>query len=507
MSKHVTETTKIRRRVLTEVAKLALNNELLEKVDELPEILVNQHEQRYRCCEYKEKAIYAERIKLGMGLPLSPEYHKKPLGTLAQTALDNPECPENQVYVIDIACENCPINKFMVTNACQNCLAHPCQTACPKNAISVVANQAFIDQSSCVECGLCKKACPYGAILEIHRPCERSCHLKAIKSGADRKATIEQDKCVDCGACTQGCPFGAISHRSQIVKVINYIKSEDPVIALLAPSFVGQWGQKDNPQPIYEGLRRLGFRDIREVALGADMISIIESQEFIETVPSQRKFMTTSCCPAFVANIRKYYPEIAKENMSSAVSPMVAIAKAIKQEIPNAKLVFVGPCIAKKREGQESQVIDAVLTFEELTAMFVAAGINLADIEISHDRPDESSETGQNFAFSGGVTKAVEAALSAYEDIDFKPLKAEGLDECNAALQAFRKGQQNGNFLEGMACAGGCLGGPGTLLDNKFTKRFLQTHSKESLAKSAGENKTAVELVAKNEHEMHRVSH
>jgi len=487
--RHVSETVKIRRRVLTEVARLAMQGDLVQKIDELPEMLVSMGEQRYRCCEYKEKAIYAERIKLALGLRPKSEYKKKRLSEVLPLALTYPDLGESAISVIDIACEGCPINKFFVTNACQNCLAHACQNACPRDAISIVQKQAYIDQNKCLECGLCKKSCPYNAIVEINRPCEASCQAGAIKADKDRKASIDYGKCVECGACVIGCPYAAISYPSQIVRVVEYLK-EGRVLAILAPAFIGQLGQKDNPGPVLKALEKLGFAKVYEAALGADVVSLEEAEEFREKVPQELDFMTSSCCPGFVNLIKKHFPDLEK-NMSSTISPMVVVAKYLKDNYPEHKVVFIGPCIAKKTEAWDSGVIDAVLTFEELTAMLVAAGINVTEIEFAGGLGNEASAAGRGFAQAGGVAQAVGKVLAKEQNVRWNPVSAQGLSECADMLKNLSRGKAGYNFLEGMACSGGCLGGPGNLMDSKITKRFLQNICQASEKESAQENSMA----------------
>ena len=472
------EISRIRHRVLTEVARLQWEKRLVQEADELPELLVNQHQQRYRCCEYKEKAIYAERLKLAMGLTLARN-PKKPLGQAAEEALTCSAVAGCQVEVIDIACDSCPINKFFVTNACRNCLVHSCQTSCPRGAISIVQNQAYIDQNRCVECGLCKKSCRYGAILEIHRPCEQSCGVKAIVSGEDRKAVIDHDKCVSCGACVVSCPFGAISDRAQLLKVITLLQEEKQVIAVVAPSIIGQFGQKGNIAPVYDALSKLGFQEVVEAAQGADLVAMAESGEFLRQVPHEQDFLTSSCCPAFVNLVKLHKPELSG-NVSSYVSPMLATAGMIKDKYPEAKVVFIGPCIAKKGEALGTALIDAVLTFEELAALFEGAGVEHVKADVV---PSEtpSSQLGLGFAVSGGVTKALLACLPQEKQKDVQAIQAQGLDDCLQALNQLKSKDSKANYLEGMACSGGCMGGPGVLVDSRFTRRYLQEHKQKQL--------------------------
>lgn len=503
--KHVSEITKIRRRVLTEVARLQWENCLVAAIDNLPEKLVSEHDTRYRCCEYKEKAIYAERIKLAMGLTLNNENKKRRLSELAQEALLFPKGPDYQVEVIDIACENCPINKFFITDACMNCLVHSCQQNCPKSAISIVQNQAYIDQSICVECGICKKSCRYGAIIEIKRPCEQACGVQAVKSGENRKSVIDHENCVDCGNCVQNCPFGAISERSQILKTIKLLQEGENVIAIIAPSIIGQYGQKEDLRYIKTALLKIGFQRIVDAALGADLIAVAEGAEFLRNVPNENAFLTSSCCPAFVKIIEKKVPSAVK-NMSGYVSPMVALANVLKEEDPQAKIIFIGPCIAKKREALSEKCLDAVLTFEELACILVGAKINVSALEPQEDVGLPASMLGQGFAAAGGVAQALYAALPEDKRKELKYVKAEGVDECLQILNKVEGGEIRANYVEGMACKGGCLGGPGVLVDKRYTKKYLQNTLKIGKLQDAKKNPFVQEVLSKHPKYLHRVT-
>jgi len=496
------EISKIRHRVFREVARLHWEGRLVQDVDALPELLVNQHQQRYRCCEYKEKAIYAERIKLAMGLSLK-DNQKKNLGQLAVKALEYPVQQGCQVEVIDIACDSCPINKFFVTNACRNCLVHSCQMSCPRGAISIVQNQAYIDQTRCVECGLCKKSCRYGAILEIHRPCEQSCGVKAIISGEDRKAVINNDKCVSCGACVVSCPFGAISDRSQLLKVISLLRGGDEVVAIVAPSIAGQFGQKGSLAPVYEALKQIGFAQVVEAAQGADLVAVAESGEFLRKVPQEQDYLTSSCCPAFVSLVDKHRPE-QKGFVSSYVSPMLAVAGMIKEENPRVKVVFIGPCIAKKGEAMESSLVEAVLTFEEMAALFEGAGIKIAANAGEAGEQNGSTRLGLGFAASGGVSQALAACLPEEKRKEVKAIRAQGLAECLEALLQLKNKECKANYLEGMACAGGCLGGPGVLIDPRFSKRYLQEYKQKQAHHAPIDNPLVQEVLSKHPAYLHK---
>lgn len=320
----------IKYEILREVARGAMNGNLKEIIDDIPYIIDPGPEPRTRCCIYKEREITKERIKLAMG--------------------GNKE-NENIVEVIDIACDKCPINRFFVTEACRGCLAHRCSEACPKGAIYHVSGRAYIDQNKCIECGRCKAVCPYNAIADVMRPCRRACLPGAISMDENKKAIIDNDKCIQCGACVIQCPFGAIMDKSFIVDVINILnesKHNDNihVYATIAPAIASQFTYA-NIEQVVSGIKKLGFYDVIEVALGADMVSLHEAKEFSETV-GEKKVITTSCCPAFVNYIKKYYPELT-DNISNTVSPMIAISRLIKHIDPYAKVVFIGPCIAKNQ--------------------------------------------------------------------------------------------------------------------------------------------------------------
>ena len=492
---HVTEVVKLQRRVLAEVSRLAMNDQLADHVEDILYTVVTEDGPRYRCCVHKERAVLRDRINIALSQPLGADIHHSAAKALAGE-LDDGEF----VRVLPEACDRCPIDKFMVTDACRNCLAHHCIASCPKKAIAVVQNRAYIDKTTCVECGMCKRSCPYGAIIEISRPCERACDLKAITAAADRRASIDYKKCAQCGACKIACPFGAIGDRSYIVHVIQAIKANKRVYAIVAPAIVSQFGVKIKAGQVNSALLQFGFHAVREVAFGADIVTLEETKEFAATVPANRSYMTTSCCPAYVEMVEKHLSQC-EPNVSSTVSPMVATARVIKEEDPEAVIVFIGPCIAKKVEGQKNRdSVDYVLTFEELAAMFVGAGINVAEISDA-DYQTDASRGGHGFARAGGVLKSVQDAASVLAPrAEIKPHRAEGLGNCKQTLQLIAKGDLDVNFFEGMACVGGCVGGPGTLNDYRITGKMLETHLSQAKSATAPDNQKAVETAKEGGH-------
>jgi len=442
-----TDVQELKNKVLREVATLAFEDELTpENTLAIAEKIIPEGKPTLRCCIYKERAIINQRVKLALG--------------------GNADDP-NVVEVLPIACDECPVEGIMVTQACRGCIAHHCINACPKGAISIVDRHAVIDREKCVECGRCAQACSYSAIIKQTRPCIRACKPKAISIDKEtRKADIDPEKCISCGACVYHCPFGAISDKSYITKAAKILRESDNnkkyrVYAVIAPSVAGQYADI-NVKQIMGGILALGFYYLVEAAWGADFVAYLEAQELVE-----KKFLTSSCCPAFVSFIKKNYPTLV-DNISHNLSPMAHMAMLIRKKDPNAKIIFIGPCIAKKAEAmytEAAKYVDCVITFEEMQAMFDAKGIDLKKMpSITLDR---ASYYGRVFARCGGLSTAVEQALKEIgvpeADFQLKAVSCSGLADCNVALLKASKGKLAENFIEGMACESGCIGGPACL--------------------------------------------
>lgn len=464
LRKFDTKVQHLKYKVLREVARQAWNDTLLQNVMDIPQIIVPGKIPTMRCCVYKERAILGERVKLAMG-----------------GNKDNP----NVIEVIDIACDECPAAGYEVSDSCRGCLAHRCEDVCKRGAISFDHNHvAHIDKSKCVECGQCAKVCPYSAIVNRKRPCQIACKVKAISINEDKAATIDKNKCIQCGACVYQCPFGAISDKSYLLNVIDLIKksnnnSEYKIYAVVAPSISSQFAYAKLGQVI-TGLKELGFHTVIEVALGADMVAEAESKEL-----SEKGFLTSSCCPAFVRYIKSEFPDLLPY-VSHNLSPMAILAKYIKTHDEKSKVIFIGPCTAKKAEAQLESVkpyVDAVITFEELQALFDSKDIDITTL--GEDILNNASYFGRIFARSGGLSDAVAEGLKEQNiDFDLKPVSCDGIEECRMALLRKSKNVLDANFIEGMACIGGCIGGAGCLTHGEKNKAEVDKYGKEAFEKT-----------------------
>ncbi len=464
MRKFDTKVQYLKYKVLREVAHQAWEDTLFQNLLNIPQMIVPGKTSTMRCCVYKERAILSERVKIAMG--------------------GNSENP-NVIEVLDIACDECPAAGYEVTNSCRGCLAHRCEDVCKRGALSFDHNHvAHIDKSKCVECGQCARVCPYSAIINRKRPCQIACKIKAISINEDNAAAIDNSKCIQCGACVYQCPFGAITDKSYILDVIDLLKKSQnnekyKVYAVVAPSISSQFNYAKLGQVI-TGLKKLGFYTVIEAALGADMVAMAESKEL-----SEKGFLTSSCCPAFVQYIKSSFPNLLPL-VSHNLSPMATLAKYIKKTNEKAKVVFIGPCTAKKAEAKLDSVkpfIDSVLTFEELQALYDSKNIDITTLE--EDVLDNASYYGRIFARSGGLSDAVSQALTEQNiDFDLKPSVCDGIEACKIALLKKSKNVLDANFIEGMACTGGCIGGAGCLTHGEKSKADVDKYGKEAFEKT-----------------------
>ena len=449
----------IRHAVFTEVAKMAYEEGPVDKkIEALPYKIIPGETGNFRNDVFLERAIVGERLRMAMGLPYRGAAEPAPVSDGIMEA-DKPEgyYTPPLINVIKFACNACDEKKVHVTDGCQGCLAHPCMEVCPKKAISLdrVTGKSIIDQDACIKCGRCATVCSYNAIIVQERPCAKACGMKAITSDENGKATIDYDKCVSCGMCLVNCPFGAISDKSQIYQVIKAIQSGEKVYAAVAPAFVGQFGPKVTPEKLRAAMKELGFADVLEVAIGADLCAKQEAEDFLKEVPEELPFMATSCCPAWSVMAKK----------------LEAMRRTVRSEV------------------------DFVLTFEEMSGIFAAKDLDLENMHEDADGVNDVSTDGRNFAVSGGVAQAVvDVIKKEYPDKEIKIANAEGLEECRKLMMLASKGKYNGYLLEGMACPGGCVAGAGTMQPIKKSQGAVKIYATKANHKVATETEYVKEL-------------
>ncbi|MEM1485874.1 4Fe-4S dicluster domain-containing protein [Oscillospiraceae bacterium PP1C4] len=452
-------------KVLKSVVQHFDRDTMQEIYREIPMEIIPGPKPSMRCCVYKERAIVGERIRMAMGGDRS-----------------NP----NSIEVISIACDECPVNRYEVGQACRGCIAHRCQHACPVGAVEEIDGRVRINQDKCIECGKCAAACPYSAIMKYTRPCESACKINAISMNKDKSACIDNSKCISCGACVYQCPFGAIVDKSFILDALNLMRQSEnntkyKVYAVVAPSVSSQFSYAKTEQ-VVTGLKKLGFYNVVEAALGADMVAYEEANELAE-----KGFLTSSCCPAFVSYIKNFFPDLV-DKISHNPSPMEAVARFIKKTDPTAKCIFIGPCTAKKMEFQLDSItgVDCVLTFEELQALFDAREVAIETLE--EGLLDNASYFGRIFARCGGLSDAVEQALKergiTEEQFKVNPVSCDGIEQCKIALLKANKNMLAENFIEGMACVGGCIGGAACVSHAPRDKNEVNKYGKQALEKT-----------------------
>ena len=493
----------IRRKIFREVARMAYHTEWPtdRRIEALPYEIIPGEVGNYRNDIFLERAIIGERLRLAMGLPCRNAAEHSPVSDNIDAATrEETYYTPPLINIIKFACNGCNENRVLVTEGCQGCLAHPCVEVCPKNAITLdrTNGRSIIDQEKCIKCGRCVDVCAYHAIIKQERPCAAACGMDAIHTDKNGKAEIDYDKCVSCGQCLVNCPFGAIADKSQIFQVIRAIQAGERVYAAVAPAFVGQFGPKVTPGKLRAAMKQLGFADVFEVAVGADLCAAQEAEDFIEEVPEKLPFMGTSCCPAWSMMAKKMFPEYAN-CISMALTPMTLTARLIKHHHQgDAKVAFIGPCAAKKLEAMRKDVrseVDFVLTFEEMVGIFDARHVDLESLPEDPHGVNDASTDGRNFAVSGGVANAVVNVIKEkYPDREVKITNAEGLRECRKMMMAAKAGKFNGYLLEGMACPGGCVAGAGTMQPIKKSAAQVGLYAKQAEHSTASGTEYVKEL-------------
>ncbi len=462
----------IRRELLKRIVSLFAQGELEDKVDRIPLEMAPKHRNpQHRCCIHKERAVIKYKMLPLLGFTVEDEVDElTPLSSYVKQAKQRTETKNEILTVVDEACTSCVKAQYVVSNLCRGCVAKSCIMSCPKSAVSLVKGKAEIDSDKCINCGICKKACQYHAIVHVPIPCEEACPVGAITKDEYGIEHINDEKCIYCGKCLLACPFGSIFEISQLIDILTNIENGEHVTALFAPAIHSQFALSTGQ--IVNLLKIIGFSEVVEVADGARLTTENESAEFVERLGEGAPFMTTSCCPSYVQVVEKHVPAM-KPYVSHTPSPMVYAAGIAKKANPQTKTVFIGPCIGKRKEAKITEGVDYVMSFEELNALIVAMDVDLGTIKPAEER-NNIKTLDRGFAISGGVTAAVKAEKA---EASIKEIVINGVDKkAIAMMKAYAKGKAPGNFIEVMCCEGGCINGPGSLGEMAGNKKLFNTN-------------------------------
>lgn len=485
------KTSMIKQEILVRIARLQLDGKLEEGVHFIPREMAPKSRAPMRCCIYHDRELLRTRVLARLGWSVEDIDEERTLGSYAKEALQREKPTWPMLTVLNEACNACVQSHYMVTNACQACYARPCMMNCPKKAISV-ERRASIDDKLCINCGLCLQNCPYHAIIKIPVPCEEACPVGAISKDENGHERIDYEKCIFCGNCMRECPFGAMMDKSQLVDVINRImKKERKVVAMYAPSIASQF--KILPGQLEAALLAAGFDKVWEVAIGADICADNEAREFEERMARGDKMMTTSCCSAYVRAVQIHVPAL-KPCVSETRSPMHYTAEIAKKADPDCITVFIGPCLAKRREAFDDDIVDYVLSVEEIAALFEAKEIEVANMEAAPGSIIPTS-SGRNFAKSGGVAEAVRIRLK--DESILRLTKINGLNKAGMKmLNAYGMinigkiptPKECPNLIEVMACEGGCIAGPSVITNTKQAEIQLEKYVKGGAQNTVNQN-------------------
>ena len=351
------------------------------------------------------------------------------------------------------------------------------------------------------ETSLVWRAKPCTCSEDKQAECVKVCHWDAMHPSPEG-VKIDPEKCVGCQACVDACKLDALKTKKDIIPVVEELKkAETPIYALVAPAFSGQFGPEVTAGRLRTALKLLGFSGMLEVAVFADILTLKEALEFNKNVNKEGDFQLTSCCcPMWIAMIRRMYHQL-MPNVPGSVSPMIAGGRTVKVLHPEAKTVFIGPCMAKKAEIKEPDLkgaIDYVLTYEELRDLFTTTDLDLKSLP--EDNVPHASKAGICYAYAGGVSAAVDATvkrLNPNRTLPMKIRRADSVPECKKMIDSILAGNREGNFFEGMGCKGGCVGGPKALVNREEGKKNVQAYGDEATYKTPAENPYVIELLKK----------
>ena len=466
------QATEIRRELLRRVCELTFNEELEAEIDRIPLHMRPRITELSRCCVHKDRAVIKYRVMTILGFNVTDETDELTrLSEYARMSRERKDFTDVMLTVVDEACSSCVKQNYTVTNLCKGCVGHPCTYACNKDAITM-NRRAKIDPSMCVNCGRCLSACPFHAIVYTPVPCEEACPVGAISKNDLGVEVIDWNKCVYCGKCKEACSFGAIMEKTYLVQIAEEMKNPAKrLVAMVAPAFAGQYDQPF--ERVLAAVKKSGFDEVVEVAMGANITSRKEADEWIERVKEGgAPFMTTSCCPSYKAWAEKHLPTLVPY-ISHTKSPVAYTAESIKKSEPDSVTVFISPCIAKRVEGFYDENIDYVITFEEMAAIIEAKGINIEACE-PQGLSSEIEKSGRYYAKTGGVANSVAQYLQEKEG--FSSLVVNGLDKESVKMlkNIAQTGKAEANMIEVMMCQGGCVNGCSTISDYKAATRRLQ---------------------------------
>ena len=454
-----------RRELMIRAIKDYYDGVLADTIDRIPIDMRPRTAEPNRCCIYKDRAMLKYRLMALLGFGMEEERDETmPLREYLKLADAGKNHTAAVLSVCTVGCHGCVDSHVQVSSSCVGCFARPCVATCPRQAITVINQRSTIDRSKCINCGKCMTVCPYHAIIRNPLPCEDACPVGAIGKGEDGRVRIDFSKCIYCGKCFRSCPFSAIMERSALINILDAMKKGRRVVAMVAPSVTNQF--PGSIEQLFVALKKAGFSEIMEVAHGAELTTLHEAEEFFERMARGDKLMTSSCCPAWVEAAKRHIPDIVPM-VSSTPSPMAYAGQLTREKYPDAVTVFIGPRIAKRREAQSDPNVDFVMTFEELGALLAAQEIDVIS-QVAEPLAEPAASFARNFARSCGVSEAILQEIESEKPdpnrtkIDEKFIN--GLDRKSMnMLKMYAKGKLPGNFVEVMACTGGCVGGPCSL--------------------------------------------
>lgn len=470
--------TLMKRKIDTEVLKRFFKGTLEETADRLPIEIIPKERVANRCCIYKERALVRYRILTLAGVNVEEDDDEfRSIKSYVEDIMKEDKPPLPILSTISTGCSGCPKSVYRISDGCRGCFARPCTSNCPKDAIVFLNGRAHIQEEMCIKCGKCMEVCPFHAVVHIPVPCEEACPVDAIKKNDEGVAIIDHKKCIGCGKCVRSCPFGAIVERSGLFPVAKMLKNGEKTVAMIAPAITGQF--PGSLGQMKAALKKAGFTEVFEVAEGAEVTSEKEAEELTERLEEGEKFMTTSCCPAWMELVENHIPYM-KTKYSSTLSPMGYAAEICKKKWPDYKTVFIGPCLAKRVEAAKKYraTIDGVITFAELASIFVAKDIDVGEVEAESMGETGSFEDCRDFAVTSGVASCV---MRRYKDKGrvVRVLPVNGLDKKQVRLmKTWEKRAPEAELVEVMCCEGGCIAGPGTIVKPQLALRIRDAQKK-----------------------------